>query len=54
MKMVTASWISDEDGSTVGVSYEMSDIAIHDMIRLMENASGNENYAEGDFAGDSE
>lgn len=51
MRMVTASWSSDE-GEQTGFGVEMSDMAIHDLIRFMENASGDETYVEGDFAGD--
>lgn len=51
MRAVNASWIND-DGERVVFPAELSDIAVHDLIRFFENATGDEEYEEGDFAGD--
>jgi hypothetical protein len=43
---------TSDEGKEVDFMSEMSDMAIHDMIRFMETADGDEEYEEGDFAGD--
>jgi hypothetical protein len=49
MRIVTATWTNDE-GEPVYFTVEMSDMAIHDLIRFMEEADCDEKYQENDFA----
>lgn len=48
MKIVTITYYNDE-GKLVELSYELSDVAICDLITFCEVADGNDEYEKGDF-----